>query len=150
MHKKQNKPRAVSFWMQPELGKEISERGDNRTLVIHRDLERLYTLYHYALQDISLSLQEAWFVVDILNGTPMDAETANMLWAEAEDACNLDGLDKKWSIDGKALVEKLKKLSRTQSLALIDAAERFWQANTGGMSDEELRKFFRPAICAGG
>jgi len=150
MHKKQNKPRAVSFWMQPELGKEIEERGDNRTLVIHRDLERLYTLYRYALQDISLSLQEAWFIVDILNGTPMDAETANMLWAEAEDACFLNHLDQKWGIDGKALVEKLKKLSRTQSLALIDAAERFWQANTGSMSDEELRKFFRPAICAGG
>lgn len=146
MHKKQNKPRAVSFWMQPELGKEIEERGDNRTLVIHRDLERLYTLYRYALQDISLSLQEAWFIVDILNGTPMDAETANMLWAEAEDACFLNHLDQKWGIDGKALVEKLKKLSRTQSLALIDAAERFWQANTGNMGEEDIKRFFRMAV----
>lgn len=146
MHKKQNKPRAVSFWMQPELGKEISERGDNRTLVIHRDLERLYTLYRYALQDISLSLQEAWFIVDILNGTPMDAETANMLWAEAEDACFLNHLDQKWGIDGKALVEKLKKLSRTHCLALVDAAERFWQANTGNMGEEDIKRFFRMAV----
>ena len=146
MHKKQNKPRAVSFWMQPELEKEIEERGDNRTLVIHRDLERLYTLYRLALREVKLTLPEAWFLVDMLNGSLVDAYTAGTLWASAEDACALDGLDKKWQVDGKAFVEKLKALSHVQALALVDAAERFWQANTGTADDEDIKKFFGVAM----
>ena len=146
MHKKQNKPKAVSFWMRPELGKEIEERGDNRTLVIHRDLERLYTLYRLALRDVKLTLPEAWFLVDMLNGSLMDAYTAGLIWAEAEDAIALEGLDMKWQVDGKALVKKLKALSRVQALALVDAAERFWQANTGSMGEEDIKRFFRMAV----
>jgi hypothetical protein len=146
MHKKQNKPKAVSFWMRPELEKEIEERGDNRTLVIHRDLERLYTLYRLALREVKLTLPECWFLVDMLNGSMMDAYTAGTLWASAEDACSMDGLDKKWEIDGKAFVEKLKALSYVQALALVDAAERFWQANTGSMEDEDIKRFFRMAV----
>ena len=146
MPKKQNKPRAVSFWMRPELGKEIEERGDNRTLVIHRDLERLYTLYRLALREVKLTLPEAWFLVDMLNGSLVDAYTAGTLWASAEDACALDGLDKKWKIDGKVFVEKLKALSHVQALALVDAAERFWQANTGSMGEEDIKRFFRMAV----
>ncbi len=146
MHKKQNKPKAVSFWMRPELGKEIEERGDNRTLVIHRDLERLYTLYRLALRDVKLTLPEAWFLVDMLNGSLMDAYTAGLIWAEAEDAIALEGLDMKWQVDGKALVKKLKALSHVQALALVDAAERFWQANTGSMGEEDIKRFFRMAV----
>lgn len=82
----------------------------------------------------------------MLNGTIVDANTAGLLWASAEDACALDGLDKKWPVDGKAFVEKLKKLSYVQSLALADAAERFWQANTGTADDEDIKKFFGVAI----
>ena len=43
-------------------------------------------------------------------------------------------------------MEKLKKLSDTQALALVDAAERFWQANTGSMEDEDIKRFFRMAV----
>ena len=32
------------------------------------------------------------------------------------------------------------------ALALVDAAERFWQANTGSMEDEDIRKLFGVAI----
>ncbi|MFY9604024.1 MAG: hypothetical protein WAR00_05190, partial [bacterium] len=60
------------------------------------------------------------------------------------------GLDKKWQVDGKALVKKLKALSHVQALALVDAAERFWQANTGTNTgtadDEDIKKFFGVAM----
>ena len=146
MHKKQNKPKAVSFWMRPELGKEIEEKGDNRTLVINRALEPLYTHNRLALRDVKIPKPQARFLVIMQNGSMMDAYTAGTLWASAEDACALDGLDKKWKIDGKAFVEKLKKLSDTQALALVDAAERFWQANTGSMGEEDIKRFFRMAV----
>ena len=136
-------PRTVSIYLRPALEAELEARGDNRNHIIHRDLERLYTLYRLALRDVKLTLPEAWFIVDMLNGRLMDANTAGLLWASAEDACSMDGLDKKWEIDGKAFVEKLKALSPVQALALADAAERFWQANTGS---EDIRKLFGVAI----
>ncbi len=139
-------PRTVSIYLRPALETELEARGDNRNHIIHRDLERLYTLYRLALRDVKLTLPEAWFIVDMLNGTIMDANIAGLLWASAEDACALDGLDKKWQVDGKAFVKKLKKLSDTQALALVDAAERFWQANTGTADDEGIKKFFGVAI----
>jgi len=139
-------PRTVSIYLRPELEAELEARGDNRNHIIHRDLERLYTLYRLALREVKLTLPEAWFIVDMLNGTIMDANTAGLLWASAEDACAMDGLDKKWQVDGKALVKKLKALSHVQALALTDAAERFWQANTGTADDEDIKKFFGVAI----
>ena len=144
MEKKE--PKTASIWLRPELEKELISRGSNRSQIIHRDLERLYTLYRLALREMKLTLPEAWFIVDMLNGTIMDANTAGLLWASAEDACALDGLDKKWQVDGKAFVEKLKALSPVQALALADAAERFWQANTGTADDEDIKKFFGVAI----
>ena len=141
-------PRTVSIYLRPELEAEIEARGSNRNHIIHRDLERLYTLYRLALREVKLTLPECWFLVDMLDGSLMDANTAGLLWAEAEDAIALDGLDTKWQVDGKALVKKLKALSHVQALALVDAAERFWQANTGTATadDEDIKKFFGVAI----
>ena len=140
-------PRTVSIYLRPELAAEIEARGDNRNHIIHRDMGRLYTLYRLALREVKLTLPECWFLVDMLNGSSMDANTAGLLWASAEDACALDGLDKKWQVDGKALVKKLKALSHVQALALVDAAERFWQANSAGTADDEgIKKFFGVAM----
>ncbi len=139
-------PKTASIWLRPELEKELISRGSNRSQIIHRDLQRLYTLYRLALREVKLTLPECWFLVDMLDGSLMDANTAGLLWAEAEDAIALDGLDAKWQVDGKALVKKLKALSHVQALALVDAAERFWQANTGTANDEDIKKFFGVAM----
>lgn len=120
------KPRNISIWLRAELDTELQKRGDNRTQIITRDLDRLYTSYRRALKEVRLSLAEASLIVDALNGVMMDANSAVLLWAEIADAVQLDGLDKKWTVDGTALVDKLRGLSNIQALAIIDAAERFW------------------------
>ena len=112
-----------SIHLRDELDEQIKSRG-SRSTVITRDLERLYTLYRRALSQVRLSNNEACLIVDVLNGSIMDATP--LLWANIEDGINLDGLDQKWSIDGPALVEKLRKLNEIQTLAVVDAAERFW------------------------
>lgn len=112
---------------------EIKKRGENNISgTINRDLDRLYYLYQRALSEISLSIPEACLIVDALNGVIMDTITAPLLWAQIEEAVRTDGLDKKWEIDGEKLITKLKSLNITQSLAVIDAAERFWE-----LPDEE-------------
>ena len=69
-------PRTVSIYLRPALETELEARGDNRNHVIHRDLERLYTLYRLALREMTLTLPEAWFIVDMLNGSLVDAYSA--------------------------------------------------------------------------
>ncbi len=134
----------IAIYLPDSLLNELSARGDNRSGTISRDLERLYTLYNRALATVSLELNEAYLIVDALNGVLMDANNAKLLWAEIEDAIKLDHLDQKWQVDSKALVEKLRNLNEIQAMAIIDAAERFWQAQKDGKNAEELlKKIFR-------
>ncbi len=132
-----------SIYMQPEVEAAILQRGDNRSFTINRDLDRLYDLYRRAIQETSLPLAEASLLVDCLNGSLMDARGAGMLWANVQDGIKFDGLDEKWQVDGKALVEKLRGLTQVQCLALVDAAERFWALPAGERGIEDgVRKCF--------
>ena len=117
--------KSVSVNLQPEILGALAERGQ-RAPTINRDLERLYTLYERALRRIDLSVEEACLIVDALNGSLYDAKTARLLPATIRDAIQLDGLDRKWDVDGEALVEKLSGLDDLTCMAIIDAAERFW------------------------
>ncbi|MCI0665672.1 MAG: hypothetical protein L0220_31840 [Acidobacteria bacterium] len=49
-----------------------------------------------------------------------------LIYAHVEHGINRDGLDKKWKVDGMALVAKLRSLSFIENCALADAAERWW------------------------
>ncbi len=132
----------TDIWLRDDLAAEIAARGTNRSGTISRDLERLYTLYQRNLPR-DLTIQEACLIVDVLNGTLMDANSAGLLYAEVEDGCNLEGLAEKWGIDGPALVGKLK-VNDIQALAIIDAAERFWSTPDDQRSiPETVREVFR-------
>lgn len=118
-------------------------RGDNRSGIINRDLERLYTMYRRAIREVPLALAEAQLIIDALNGSIFDAQSAPMLWANIEDACKLDGIDDKWGVDGPALVEKLHGLSAFHCMALIDGSERFWSLPNGERDlNADVRKIF--------
>jgi hypothetical protein len=54
------------------------------------------------------------------------------VWVEVKDGIQLDGLDKKWNINGAALVEKIKSLPYPEKCALIDASERWWNFVASG------------------
>ena len=132
--------KTLGVYIQDDTQKEITLRGENRSYIINRDLGRLYALYRRALKEVELTDEELRLIVDVLNGSAMDARSAGMLWASIEDACNLDGVDSKWEVDGKALVKKLEGLSPLQCLAIVDAAERFWADEDRDL--EEVRKYF--------
>lgn len=94
------------------------------TQIAARDLDRYYTLLQRAMP--KFSEPEASLIVDALNGTLSEPHTAHLLWAEIDDAIQLDQLDKKWGVDGPALVQRLRSLSPFEAMAVVDAAERFW------------------------
>ena len=76
-----------------------------------------------------LSENELWLIFDVCNGTMFCADTLLGLWMGVEDGCRLDGLDRKWDVDGPALVEKLKAADSVTTFALVDAIEQFWRAD---------------------
>lgn len=134
-----------SIYMQDRTLSAIELRSTNKSEIVNRDLERLYTLYERALKEVDLEINEALLICDVLNGTLMDANTARLLWAEVEDGIKLNGLDEKWEVDGAQLVQKLRGFTQLQCLALVDAAERFWASTSAGEPEdgaELVRKAF--------
>jgi hypothetical protein len=97
--------------------------------------------YFYALQQtlksIDLSEQEWMLVRDACNGTLWERHTIPFLWGGVEDAIKLDGLDRKWEVDGAALVGKLRALTYWQSLAVVDAVERWWLEQAGRVPEPD-------------
>jgi hypothetical protein len=85
-----------------------------------------------------LALNEWMLIMDVMNGTftQSGAEIdAYGLVHNVEDAIALDGLDKKWEIDGSILVHKLRGHSFAGLVALLDAVERYWAKGTRVVED---------------
>lgn len=105
--------------------------------VAQRDLGRYYDALTLALAQVDLTLGQAMLLIDALNGTLIELTTAQMLHYEIQDSLD-DGLAEKWSVDGRALVEKVRGWSLLQRLAVVDAVERWW-GDAYHISDPEAR-----------
>ena len=64
---------------------------------------------------------------DCCNGTWFEPAFQGSVVDNVEDAIPLEGLDKKWQVDGPALVEKLRALDLAHEIALIESIEQFWR-----------------------
>lgn len=95
-----------------------------------RDLSLLNRVLDQELRAVNLSEGEASLIVDVVNGTIFDPVSVRYLWEDVADGIELDGLDEKWDVDGASLVAKLRGLTYTQTVAIIEAAERFWNLPT--------------------
>lgn len=131
----------ITITIPEKVLREVDARGDNRSAVISRDLERYYTLLQRVIKRVRLSVEEACLIVDALNGILIDANTVQLLWANVADAISLDRLDQKWGIDGQFLIEKLRGLNELQAMALVDAAERFWEKPEGDIRERVAQIF---------
>lgn len=118
----------ISIRLGPDLQDRIEERIGtyDRTYVIERDLSRYYDMLRRELASAGLSIDEACYLCDLLNGTLLEPTSVRFLWAEVLDGDLLNGLGQKWNVDAQALAAKLKECSQAQCLAITDAAERFW------------------------
>ena len=128
--------KSTSVNLQPGIIDELDKRGQ-RSPIINRDLDRLYSLYARALRRVNLSVNEACLITDVCNGTLYDVPTVSMLWGSVQDGIEMDRLDEKWEVDCKALVEKLAALDEFTCMAIVDAAERYWNTYESYPSVEE-------------
>ncbi len=119
----------ISMRFEESLLNEIDSRGEERTATLHRDLERYYESLRDARARLrnQLSVREISALMDNLNGVwIVHGPDVRLIWANVEDGCRLNGLDRKWKIDGASLVNKLRSFSLVELCAIADAAERFW------------------------
>lgn len=129
----------IAFRVQPELMDQAEARAGTGIVgsaseAARRDLERYYLLLERELALVALSEAEWNLLRDASNGVIWEPwSAATMLWANTEDAIRLDGLDEKWSVDGEALVRKLRNLSAGAVWAVIDAVERWWAEQSAGV-----------------
>ncbi len=104
---------------------EITRRalGSSAGLTVKRDLERYYAMLRRGLETISLSEAEARLLCEALRGWIFDIYSYELVWARIDDAIRSDALDRKYKVDGTALVEKVRGLMPGQKLSLLDAIE---------------------------
>lgn len=127
----------LSISLQPSILAQVESRVeyDNVSGALNRSLDRYFALLARSLAEwrSQISDAECALILDATNGT-MFADTFSLshLWAEIQDAISLGGLDRKWEIDGPALVEKIQASGMIGQAALVDASERWWRRVANG------------------
>lgn len=120
----------VSVYLTHKVLNKIKIRSDNRSGIIERDLLRLYELYREELvQHLYkvFSVEEYCVIVEAMRLADMQSsERIREIYKSVERRMTRRGLDYKWQVDGDALIEKLKMLSYSQKLAIVDTCDRFW------------------------
>ena len=119
----------LSISLSPEIVQEIETRGDQLSTALASILERHFYALTLARRDLRqlLTETEISLILDTLNGTIFEPFSVQYVDHEIVDAISLNHLDKKWSVDGPGLVDKLQEMDYIHKLALVDAAERWWQ-----------------------
>lgn len=110
------------------------ERNQMYSRVAARDLERYYALLQQSLP--VFSLHEAEFIAQQLNGQRIEPHVPGA-WLLDVEAAIIGGQHEAFHIDGIALLERLKGLSKFELLAIGDAIERAWQ---GGYHIDDMRE----------
>lgn len=119
----------ISIYLGAPLERLLAERQSDvqqPTTVVNAVADRYLQVVRRSLP--ALTSNEWMLVFDALNGliTWDSADRLAAIYANISDVIRVDGLDRKWSVDGPALVQKLRALSYGETIALVDVAERFW------------------------
>ena len=124
--------RKKSIWIGPPLQRLIASRRShaddavNVSGAINTAIERYLEIMRRHMPPFTCA--EWCAIFDALNGTWLtDAWSPTYIFAEVYDS---PGLAQKWHIEQAALVHRLQTLSYAESVAVADAAERFWAANS--------------------
>lgn len=121
----------MTFLLPEDVSREIEERTEHsrdKTRVVRHALSRYFTLLQHARIGLRprFTKNECAIVLDAMNGLAGDFVHQQMLAGNVADAIALEGLDKKWGIDKDELLGKLSALTYTETVAILDACEQWW------------------------
>lgn len=126
--------------------------GESLSARWNRDLEAYLYLMDYGTRQARrvLTRNEAQLILDSMNSTYRDLRFGGEIWVpsgleiQIQDSCDMEDLDKKWSVNKEVLLDKLRSMDTLTRIALIDWVSQAWT----NVSDEEgfdnALKGFRP------
>ena len=118
----------VSITLMPDVREEVARRGENRSRAINESLARYYALLaraRAAMRPMFRTGEQA-LLADVLKDPVWQPATIRLLPAVVEGAIRVDHADEKWTVDGEALLAKLRALDPISLVALVDGVEQFW------------------------
>lgn len=135
------RPAPIAF-RDADLEAQLAARAketDSLGLVAKRDLTRLYAALRHERRAVAgaLTRGEKLALIDVSKTILWDSTSVGFLWAEVADTDPAEL--EQWNIDQDALVAKLRAFTWTQTLALVDALERWWLLEGVTDHDEGLR-----------
>lgn len=90
---------------------------------------------------------EAMLIVDVLNSFYFlpghFPSLPEILAAEVDDGCRLNGLGLKWQLNREAIVKKLQALTPIEAYAVFHMARIVWAMNGEGNFSENVQRIFR-------
>ena len=114
----------------PEIVEQVEARDSQRSAALNKVLQRYFALMQQCRANLreQFSDNEVALILDVSNGTLFaDTVSIRLLYANVEDGIQMDNLDTKWSVDGPALVRKVRELDAAHTTALVDAVEVWWE-----------------------
>lgn len=87
---------------------------------------------------------ELMLIIDTFNATALTPALAGQhIEASVADAIELDGLDKKWDVDGRRLITKIADLTVFEAACIEIWANGYWYANTDA-DPAPLAEYIKP------
>lgn len=122
----------------------IAERSSkrNQSVVIRRDLARYYDMLSYRFCSLAAVFtdSECGLLLDATSGADLYTFTPSKLASIVQDAMKANNLAAKWGVDADVLA-KLDALHDADTLAVIDACERWWVRYEAGQDVEHAQLF---------
>lgn len=112
-------------------------------------LEAFPVLYRRTLYELRgrFDQPELMCIIDVFNATALTAGMAGQhLAVSVEDGINLDGLDKKWSLDKKTFLSNLAGLTIFQAACLEIWANGFWYSETSQNAEPNFEPWLKPLM----
>ncbi len=147
-----DKAQRVSISLYPDVLERLASRQDKalggRSETITEDLQLLWATMERGIKiaQNSLTERQARLVVDVQSGSFFNHSALSMslggLSHSVSDGISLDGLDKKWEVDGPATVKAVEDLCDIATLALLDWCKQMWsKCNDNEHWEAEFEKF---------
>lgn len=124
------------------------DSGDGKSSAVVRTVDRYLAILNRAKIDLAkrFDRQECALILDSCNGVAFfDTVSIQLLPENIVDGIGIDGLDKKWSVDGETLIAKLRTLTYPEKVAMVDAITIWWNRVGNGESPDFDEMLIVPA-----
>lgn len=142
-------PETRSFLERYEKADDNEKSNVNLSAQLREDMQTFQEIVTTAERGLNehFEFSEAMLIVDVLNSFYFlpghFPSLPEILAAEVDDGCRLNGLGLKWQLNREAIVKKLQALTPIEAYAVFHMARIVWAMNGEGNFSENVQRIFR-------